>query len=66
MTTQEVRLSALLLREHFGEVVEKLGTHLLRNGSQTLRTMVQETGMPLDLVGLTHQLHSEALTLALF
>lgn len=53
MTTQEVRLCGLLLREHFGEVVEKLGTHLLRNGCQNLRTILNETGMPLDLVGLT-------------
>ncbi|XP_056900848.1 DNA-directed RNA polymerase III subunit RPC3 isoform X1 [Takifugu flavidus] len=50
MTTQEVRLCGLLLREHFGEVVEKLGTHLLRSGSQNLRTILHETGMPLDLV----------------
>eukprot|EP00066_Takifugu_rubripes_P003613 XP_003966326.1 PREDICTED: DNA-directed RNA polymerase III subunit RPC3 [Takifugu rubripes] len=50
MTTQEVRLCGLLLREHFGEVVEKLGTHLLRSGSQNLRTILHETGMPRDLV----------------
>lgn len=61
MTTQEVRLCGLLLREHFGEVVEKLGTHLLRNGSQNLRAILHETGMPLDLVGLTQSLHSHRL-----
>lgn len=55
MTTQEVRLCGLLLREHFGEVVEKLGTHVLRSGSQNLRTIVHETGMPLDLVCFTQQ-----------
>lgn len=53
MTTQQARLCGLLLREHFGEVVEKLGTHLLRSGSQNLRTILHETGMPLDLVCLT-------------
>nr|XP_020462838.1 DNA-directed RNA polymerase III subunit RPC3 [Monopterus albus] len=50
MTAQEVRLCGLLLREHFGEVVEKVGTHLLRNGTQNLRTIIHETGIPVDLV----------------
>ncbi|XP_074509650.1 DNA-directed RNA polymerase III subunit RPC3 [Sebastes fasciatus] len=50
MTAQEVRLCGLLLREHFGEVVEKVGTHLLRGGAQNLRTIINETGISLDLV----------------
>lgn len=50
MTANEVRLCGLLLREHFGEVVEKVGTHLLKNGPQNLRTIVHETGMALDQV----------------
>ncbi|KAK9513851.1 hypothetical protein VZT92_027353 [Zoarces viviparus] len=50
MTAQEVRLCGLLLREHFGEVVEKVGTHLLRGGAQNLRTIIHETGISLDLV----------------
>nr|XP_046254331.1 DNA-directed RNA polymerase III subunit RPC3 isoform X2 [Scatophagus argus] len=50
MTAQEVRLCGLLLREHFGEVVEKVGTHLLRSGAQNLRTLIHETGISLDLV----------------
>ncbi|XP_038567288.1 DNA-directed RNA polymerase III subunit RPC3 [Micropterus salmoides] len=50
MTAQEVRLCGLLLREHFGEVVEKVGTHLLRSGAQNLRTIIHETGISLDLV----------------
>ncbi|XP_056300420.1 DNA-directed RNA polymerase III subunit RPC3 [Pseudoliparis swirei] len=50
MTSQAVRLCGLLLREHFGEVVEKVGTHLLRGGAQNLRTIIHETGIPLDLV----------------
>ncbi|XP_068425520.1 DNA-directed RNA polymerase III subunit RPC3 [Clinocottus analis] len=50
MTAQEVRLCGLLLREHFGEVVEKVGSHLLRGGAQNLRTIIHETGLPLDLV----------------
>lgn len=50
MTAQEVRLCGLLLREHFGEVVEKVGTHLLRNGTQHLRAIIHETGISADLV----------------
>ncbi|XP_047455868.1 DNA-directed RNA polymerase III subunit RPC3 [Mugil cephalus] len=50
MTAQEVRLCGLLLREHFGEVVEKVGTHLLRSGTQHLRAIIHETGISADLV----------------
>lgn len=50
MTSQEVRLCGLLLREHFGEVVEKVGTHLLRSGAQNLRIILHETGLSLKLV----------------
>ncbi|XP_012721190.2 DNA-directed RNA polymerase III subunit RPC3 isoform X1 [Fundulus heteroclitus] len=50
MTAQEICLCGLLLREHFGEVVEKVGTHLLRSGAQNLRTIVHETNLSVDLV----------------
>ncbi|XP_037836269.1 DNA-directed RNA polymerase III subunit RPC3 isoform X1 [Kryptolebias marmoratus] len=53
MTAQEIRLCGLLLREHFGEVVEKVGKHLLGGGAQTLRGIAHETGLPLDLVKKT-------------
>ncbi|XP_068180424.1 DNA-directed RNA polymerase III subunit RPC3 [Antennarius striatus] len=53
MTAQEVRLCGLLLREHFGEVVEKVGVHLLRSGTQNLRAIFHETGISLDLVKKT-------------
>lgn len=56
MTAQEVRLCGLLLREHFGEVVEKIGTHLVKNGAQNLRTIIHETGLSLDLVPFLHLL----------
>lgn len=52
MTAQEVRLCGLLLREHFGEVVEKIGVHLLRSGTLNLRALAHETSTPLDLVTL--------------
>lgn len=54
MTAQEVRLCSLLLQEHFGEVVAKVGTHLLKSGAQNLRIIIHETGVSLDLVPLLH------------
>ncbi|XP_026795609.3 DNA-directed RNA polymerase III subunit RPC3 isoform X1 [Pangasianodon hypophthalmus] len=50
MTAQEVRLCGLLLREHFGEVVERVGVHLLRSGALSLRALAHETSTSLDLV----------------
>lgn len=50
MTAQEVQLCSLLLREHFGDVVEKVGIHLLRAGALSLRALAHETSVPLDLV----------------
>ncbi|XP_052475262.1 DNA-directed RNA polymerase III subunit RPC3 [Carassius gibelio] len=50
MTVQEVRLCGLLLQQHFGNVVEKVGTHLIRSGVLTLRALAYETKLPLDLV----------------
>lgn len=52
MTAQEARLCGLLLREHFGEVVEKVGVHLLRSGTLNLRALAHETSTSLDLVTL--------------
>ncbi|XP_054840558.1 DNA-directed RNA polymerase III subunit RPC3 isoform X1 [Eublepharis macularius] len=50
MTQAEIKLSSLLLCEHFGEIVEKIGTHLIRMGSQPLRMIAHDTGMSLDQV----------------
>ncbi|NXD87305.1 RPC3 polymerase, partial [Halcyon senegalensis] len=50
MTQAEIKLSSLLLREHFGEIVEKIGTYLIRTGTQPLRGIVSETGLLLDQV----------------
>ncbi|MGH0184896.1 UNVERIFIED_CONTAM: hypothetical protein FKN15_016286 [Acipenser sinensis] len=50
MTQEESNLCSLLLREHFGEVVDRVGTHLIRTGAQPLRMIAHDTGTPLDLV----------------
>ncbi|NXY82470.1 RPC3 polymerase, partial [Alcedo cyanopectus] len=50
MTQAEIQLSSLLLREHFGEIVEKIGSFLLRTGAQPLRGIAGGTGLLLDQV----------------
>ncbi|KAF1630725.1 DNA-directed RNA polymerase III subunit RPC3, partial [Eudyptes filholi] len=50
MTQAEIKLCSLLLQEHFGEIVEKIGTYLIRTGSQPLRMIVSDTGLLLDQV----------------
>lgn len=52
MTQAEIKLCSLLLHEHFGEIVEKIGTYLVRTGAQPLRMIVSETGLLLDQVRL--------------
>ncbi|NXC43580.1 RPC3 polymerase, partial [Penelope pileata] len=50
MTQAEIKLCSLLLQEHFGEIVEKIGTCLIRTGSQPLRLIASDTGLSLDQV----------------
>ncbi|XP_077012029.1 DNA-directed RNA polymerase III subunit RPC3 isoform X2 [Tamandua tetradactyla] len=50
MTQAEINLCSLLLQEHFGEIVEKIGVHLIRTGSQPLRAIAHDTGTSLDQV----------------
>nr|KAF6316409.1 RNA polymerase III subunit C [Pipistrellus kuhlii] len=50
MTQAEIKLCSLLLQEHFGEIVEKIGVHLIRTGSQPLRVIVHDTKTSLDQV----------------
>ncbi|XP_004397368.1 PREDICTED: DNA-directed RNA polymerase III subunit RPC3-like [Odobenus rosmarus divergens] len=50
MARAEIKLCSLLLQEHFGEIVEKIGVHLIRTGSQPLRVIAHNTGTLLDQV----------------
>ncbi|XP_030043511.1 DNA-directed RNA polymerase III subunit RPC3 isoform X2 [Microcaecilia unicolor] len=50
MTQAEIKLCSLLLQEHFGEIVDKVGAHILQTGSQPLRLISNDTGTPLDQV----------------
>ncbi|NXO66961.1 RPC3 polymerase, partial [Phainopepla nitens] len=50
MTQAELRLCSLLLQEHFGEIVGKVGNSLLRTGPRPLRLLVGDTGLLPDQV----------------
>ncbi|KAM4755439.1 DNA-directed RNA polymerase III subunit RPC3 isoform 2-T2 [Cyanocitta cristata] len=50
MTQAELRLCSLLLQEHFGEIVEKVGNSLLRTGPRPLRLLAGDTGLLPDQV----------------
>ncbi|XP_029436909.1 DNA-directed RNA polymerase III subunit RPC3 isoform X2 [Rhinatrema bivittatum] len=50
MTQAEIKLCSLLLLEHFGEIVDKIGTHLVKTGSQPLRLISSDTATSLDQV----------------
>ncbi|XP_064257528.1 DNA-directed RNA polymerase III subunit RPC3 isoform X2 [Passer domesticus] len=50
MTQAELRLCSLLLQEHFGDIVEKVGSSLLRTGPRPLRLLLGDTGLLPDQV----------------
>ena len=43
MSGEEVRVAARLLREGFGELVEQVGSFLMKNGSSTLASIIKGT-----------------------
>ncbi|KAG8432050.1 hypothetical protein GDO86_019517 [Hymenochirus boettgeri] len=53
MTEIESKLCSHLLKEHYGEMVDRVGTYLLRNGSQPLKVIANDTGTSLDQVKKT-------------
>ena len=50
MSVCQTRLASQLIGEHFGDIVEKVCTHLIRNGPKPLRVIAQETGLINDQV----------------
>ncbi|XP_070542428.1 DNA-directed RNA polymerase III subunit RPC3-like [Ptychodera flava] len=50
MSGVQIRLAALLLRDHYGEIVEKVGTYLIKHGARPLRLIAQENAVKLDQV----------------
>lgn len=52
MSLLQVGLACSLLRESFGELVEKVGTYLLHNGGVSLTDIIGGTGITQNQVNL--------------
>ncbi|XP_078390207.1 DNA-directed RNA polymerase III subunit RPC3 [Cetorhinus maximus] len=50
MTHLEAQICSRLLLAHYGQIVAKVGTHLIRTGCQPLRLMANDTETPIDQV----------------
>lgn len=50
MTAEQGRLASLLLREAFGEVVEDVGTYLIKHGPRTLSDIRKNLDIQATLV----------------
>ena len=50
MSDIQVRLAGLIIRDHFGENVEKIIINLLHKGRRSLRDIVQDINMERNMV----------------
>ncbi|XP_043542590.1 DNA-directed RNA polymerase III subunit RPC3 [Chiloscyllium plagiosum] len=50
MTHFETQICSCLLQAHYGEIVAKVGTHLIHTGCQPLRLIANDTETPIDQV----------------
>nr|XP_006823774.1 PREDICTED: DNA-directed RNA polymerase III subunit RPC3-like [Saccoglossus kowalevskii] len=50
MSNIQIRLASLLLRENYGEIVEKVGSYLIKYGLKALRAIALDTNLKLDQV----------------
>lgn len=50
MSVQQKRAASLILKEHFGEIVEKVGTYCVGKGPRPLRDIIRDTKLPRDQV----------------
>ena len=64
MSLNKISCCSLILKENFGEVIDKVGCHLMSKGGSALREIVNQTGLPLQQVpnliiksNRTHSLH---------
>lgn len=58
MSPQQVRVASLLLGETFGQLVERVGTHLIRHGALPMVDIVRGTGMKqVEVSHLLKKLH---------
>ena len=52
MSAVQKRLASYILKEHFGDIVERVGTYLTRKGARTLKDIVSETKLKKGQVSL--------------
>jgi hypothetical protein len=50
MSASQLRLSSHILKEHYGEIVEKVGLNILRKGWTTIASIKQDTGLAISKV----------------
>lgn len=50
MSVQQKRVASLILKEQYGEIVEKVGTYCIGKGPRPLRDIIRDTNLPRDQV----------------
>lgn len=50
MSVQQKRVASLILKEHYGEIVEKVGTYCIAKGPRPLRDIIRDTKLTRDQV----------------
>ena len=50
MSATQLRLASHVLKEHYGEIVEKVGINILRKGWTTIASIREETSLPISKV----------------
>ena len=50
MSKFQISLCSLILKEHFGDVVEKVGVYLIKKGLTPFKVIVQETALSSEKV----------------
>ncbi|XP_071953346.1 DNA-directed RNA polymerase III subunit RPC3-like [Antedon mediterranea] len=50
MSVTQCKLGSLLIKDHYGEVVEKVCTYLVEHGARALGVLAKETGLQLEQV----------------
>ena len=45
MSNQQVRVASLLLQENFGDLVESVGSYLLKHGVTPMTDIIKNTGL---------------------
>ena len=56
MSDIQIKLASLFLREYFGEIVDRVCAHLLKNGSGIFRSIIAETKEKPDQVLLNYSI----------